>query len=172
MPCCTMASVRVSMEEVASSRIMHRRIGHGCTRDGQQLPLALGETGAVAGEHGIVPIGQQADKAVGIGQLWPPHTLPRRWQSSLPYRMFSRMVPVKRLSILQHDAQAAAQVGLLDLVDVDAVIANLAVGNIVEPVDQVGDRGLAGTGGAYKGDLLAGFGIEADVVQDDLVRRL
>ena len=58
MPCCTMASVRVSMEEVASSRIMHRRIGHRRPGNGQQLPLALGEVGAVAGEHGVVPIGQ------------------------------------------------------------------------------------------------------------------
>ena len=67
----------------------------------------------------------------------------------------------EEVGILQHDAQAAAQVGLFDLVDVDAVVADLAVGNIIEAVDQVGDGGLARAGGAHKGDLLARLGVEA-----------
>ena len=29
----------------------HRRVGHGSPGDGQQLPLALAQVGAVAGEH-------------------------------------------------------------------------------------------------------------------------
>ena len=36
---------------------------------------------------------------------------------------------------LQHHAQRAAQVCLADLVDVDAVVANLAVGDVIEAVD-------------------------------------
>ena len=51
-----------------------------------------------------------------------------------------------------------------------AIIPDLAIGNIIEPVDEVGNGGLTGTGGAYKGDLLTGFRIEADVMQDNLVR--
>ena len=47
MPRCTSASVRVSMELVASSRIMTGRIGHRRAGDGQQLPLALREVRAV-----------------------------------------------------------------------------------------------------------------------------
>ena len=58
-----------------------------------------------------------------------------------------------------------AQVSFFDLMDVDAVIADLAILNIVEAVDQVGDGGLAGTGGADKGDLLARTAIQVDVVQ-------
>ena len=48
--------------------------------------------------------------------------------------------------ILEHNAQTAAQVTLLDLVDIDAVIPDLAIGNIIEPVDEVGNGGLTGTG--------------------------
>ena len=62
-------------------------------------------------------------------------------------------------SFLQNDAERAAKIGFFDLVDIDAVITDLAVGDIIEPVDQVGDGGLAGTGGAHKGDLLTGVGI-------------
>ena len=66
----------------------------------------------------------------------------------------------EQVGVLQHDAQAAAQVGLLDLVDVDAVVADLAVGDVVEAVDEVGDGRLASTGGAHEGDLLTRLGIE------------
>ena len=59
------------------------------------------------------------------------------------------------MGVLQHDAQRAAQVGFFDLMDVDAVIADLAVLNIVEAVDQVGNGSLARTGRADKGDLLS-----------------
>ena len=40
------------------------------------------------------------------------------------------------MGVLQHDAQRTAQIGLFDLVDVDAVVADLAVLNVVEPVDE------------------------------------
>ena len=75
------------------------------------------------------------------------------------------------MGVLQYDAERAAQVGLFDLVDVDAVVTDLAVLNVVEAVDEVRD-GLAGTGGADKGDLLARTAIEVDVVQDRLLRHI
>ena len=61
-----------------------------------------------------------------------------------------------------------AQVGLFDMVDVDAVIADLAVGKVIESVDEVRDRGLACARRADEGQLLAGLGVERDVVQDRL----
>ena len=45
------------------------RIGHGRTGNGDQLPLTLGQTGAVAREHGVVAIGQAGDEVVGVCQL-------------------------------------------------------------------------------------------------------
>ena len=69
------------------------------------------------------------------------------------------------MGALQNNPQRPAQIGLSDLVDIDAVISDLAVRNVVKAVDEVGDGGLAGTGGAYKGNLLARGGIQFDVVQ-------
>ena len=43
------------------------------------------------------------------------------------------------MGVLQHDSERVAQVIFFDLVDIDAVIADLAVLNIVETVDQVGN---------------------------------
>ena len=57
----------------------------------------------------------------------------------------------------------------MDLVDVDAVVADLTVGDVVEAVDQVRDRRLAGARGAHEGDLLAGLCPQGDVVQDLLL---
>lgn len=69
------------------------------------------------------------------------------------------------MGILQYDTQRLPQIRFFDLVDIDAVITDLTILNIIETVDQVRDRGLAGTGGAYKGNLLARGGIQFDVVQ-------
>ena len=44
---------------------------------------------------------------------------------------------------IQHDAEAAAQIFLFDLIDVDAVVPDLAVCDVIEPVDEVGDGHLA-----------------------------
>ena len=38
----------------------HRRVGDRRTGDGQQLALALGQVGTVAGQHGVVAIRQAA----------------------------------------------------------------------------------------------------------------
>ena len=73
------------------------------------------------------------------------------------------------MGILKNDAQRAAQIRLFDLVDVDAVIADLAVGNIVKAVDQVGNGRLACTGGADKRDLLPRFGPQTDIMEDQFV---
>ena len=45
-------------------------------------------------------------------------------------------------------SERVAQVIFFDLVDIDAVIADLAVLDIVETVDQVGDGRLSGAGAA------------------------
>ena len=76
----------------------------------------------------------------------------------------------EEVHILQHHAQRAAQIGFFDLVDIDAVVADLAVCDVVEAVDQVGDGGLTGAGGADEGDLLTGAGIQRNVGQHLLFR--
>ena len=63
-----------------------------------------------------------------------------------------------------------AEIGLFDLVDIDAVIADFAVCYVIEAVDEVGDRGLARAGRADKGDLLPRLGVQRHIVQNDLIR--
>ena len=76
IPSCTSVSVRVSMEEVASSRISTGGIGHSRPGNGQKLPLALAQVCPVPCENGLIAVRQTLDKIVGIGQLGGSHTFP------------------------------------------------------------------------------------------------
>ena len=171
MPACTMASVRVSMEEVASSRIITGGSATAARAMADQLALALRQAGAVAGEHGVVAVGQAGDEVVGVGELG-------RRDALLVGGVQVAVADVvhhgagEQVGVLQHDAERAAQVGLADLVDVDAVVADLAVGDVVEAVDEVGDGRLARTGGADKRDLLARLGKHGHAVQHFVVGRV
>ena len=63
-----MASVRVSMELVASSRIITGGSATAARAMASSCRWPWDRLGAVAGEHGVVPLGQAADEVVGIGQ--------------------------------------------------------------------------------------------------------
>ena len=78
----------------------------------------------------------------------------------------------EQVGLLEHHAQGPPQIGLGDLVDVDVVVADFAVGNVIEAVNQVGNGGFARAGGAHKGDLLAGMGIQGHIVQYRLLRHI
>ena len=110
---------------------------------------------AVAGEHGVVAVGKVADELIRAGQLCGGDDLfIRRVQPAVADVLHHGAG--EQVGVLQDDAQTAPEVVPLDLVYVDAVIADLALVHIVEPVQQVGNGGFAGAGGAYEGDLLAG----------------
>ena len=74
----------------------------------------------------------------------------------------------KELHILKHDAQRATQIRLVDLPDVDAVKADLAVIDIVETIDQVSDSRLAGARCTDESDLLPRLCPQRDVVKNRL----
>src|SRR5699024_10378016 len=115
-----------------------------------------------------IALGQAGDEVVGAGQLGGGDAL-------LVGGLQAAVADVvhhgagEQVGVLEHHAQAAAEVGLFNLVDVDAVVPDFAVGNVVEPVNQVGDGGLARAGRTHKGNLLAGLSVQADVVQHQLV---
>ena len=74
IPCCTSASVRVSMELVASSRIM----AGGSATAARAMEISWrcpGKAGAVSGQHGVVTVRQSGDEAVRVGQLCSRNTL-------------------------------------------------------------------------------------------------
>ena len=141
------------MELVASSRIMTggfdtaaraMEISCRCPWD-SPLPSSF--------KNCVIALGQHSYKAVGVGQ-------PGGGDALLIGGVQAAVADVlhdgagEQVGVLQHDAQRAAQVCFFDLVDVDAVIADLAVRNIIKAVEQIGDGGLSRIGGPYKGDLL------------------
>ena len=76
------------------------------------------------------------------------------------------------MCILQYNTERPAQICFADFVDIDTVIPDLSILNIVETVDQVGDRRFSGAGGADKCDLLAWLCVEFHVVEHDFIVRI
>ena len=73
------------------------------------------------------------------------------------------------MGILQHDSQGTAQIRLLNLIYINAVVTYLTILYIIKPVDQIGDGGLACTGGAHKGNLLPRFCVQFHIMQHNLI---
>ena len=65
----------------------------------------------------------------------------------------------KEVGILQYDTKWMTQIIFFDLIDIDTIVADLAVCNIVETVDQIGDRRLTCSGRSDECNLLSRFGI-------------
>ena len=169
MPFSMSFSVRVSMEEVASSRISTGGSDTAASGNGQQLALALAETAAVPGDDGLVPLGQVADEGVGIGQPGRrPDLLIGGVQ--LPVADVVGHGSGEQVGILQNNAQRAAQGVLPDIPHVDAVIGDGAGLNVVKPVDEIGDGGLSRAGGAHKGDLLPRLCEQGHIVEHGFLR--
>ena len=76
------------------------------------------------------------------------------------------------MGILQHNAKASAQIGLFDLLNVNAIIQDRALLNIVKTIDQVGNGGLACARAAHKSDFLAGLGKNVNIMQNGFFRRI
>ena len=149
----------------------HRGIGHGGPGDGQQLALSLGEVGSVAGDHGLVALGEAADEGVGVGTLGGGNAL-------LVGGVQTAVADVvhngagEEVGVLKNRTQRPAQVVLADGAYVDAVVGDHAALDLVEAVDEVGNGGLACAGGAHEGNLLAGVGVDRYVLQNPLARHI
>ena len=140
----------------------HRRVGDGHARDGEQLALALRQVGAVGRDRRVVPSRQAADKRIRAGSLGGgAHFLVGRVE--LAKADVLRNGAAKQVRVLQHNAERPAQAGLGNVLDVDAVVRDLAVIDLVEAVDEVGDGRLTGACGAHKRDLLPRLGKQVEV---------
>ena len=69
IPFWTIASVRVSMLEVASSRISTGGLAMAAPGNGQKLPLSLGELLSVSAEHGVISLRKSLNKLIRVGQF-------------------------------------------------------------------------------------------------------
>ena len=72
----------------------------------------------------------------------------------------------KQVRVLQNHSQGFSQRVFPDVLNIEPVIGDLSFLNIIETVDQVGNGRFARSGRSDKGDLLSGFGIKADIVED------
>ncbi len=52
-----------------------RRIGDGCSGNGQQLALSLRQIAAISSQHGLIALWQMADKTIRTSQLGSGNTL-------------------------------------------------------------------------------------------------
>ena len=69
------------------------------------------------------------------------------------------------MSLLKDHTEAPPQGVLFDGSYIKAIVGDGSFLDFVETVDQVGDRGLAGTGASDESDFLSGVGSQADVEQ-------
>ena len=148
-----------------------RRICNGRPGNGQKLALSLAEAAAVAGQDCVISLGQPLDKGIRIGQAGCRlHFLVGGIQFAetdiFPDR--SR----EKAGILQHHTQRPPQIPLADMAHINPVYEDLPLLDIIEAIQEVGDGSLSGSGGSHKGNLLAGLGEEANVMQDDLLRHI
>ena len=148
-----------------------RGVGDGGAGNGKKLPLALREVRTVCVQHRVVALGKTGDEVVGVGKL-------RRRDAFLIGCIQLAVADVlhdgscEEVHVLKHDAERVAEVRLFDVVDVDAVISNLAVGDVIKPVNEVCDRSFACAGRADEGELLAGLGVKGHVMKHLLIRHI
>ena len=164
-------AVHTALDELFGARVdgarglvqdEHRRVGNGHARDGEQLALALRQVGAVSRDRRVVAPRQAADKRIRAGGLSSgAHLLVGRVE--LAKADVLRNGAAKQVRVLQHNAKRPAQAGLGDMLDVDAVVRDLAVINLVETVDEVGDGRLTGACGAHKRNLLPRLGKQVEI---------
>ena len=148
-----------------------RGVGDGGAGNGKKLPLALREVCAVRGQHCVVALGKASDEVVRVCKL-------RRRDAFLIGCIQLAVADVlhngsrEEIHILEHDAERVPEVRLFDVVDVDAVVADLAVGDVVEAVNEVCDRSFACAGRADEGELLTGLGVKGHVMKHRLIRHV
>ena len=133
--------------------------------DGDTLPLSSGEMGASAAHPGVIAMLQLADKTVasgGFGDLF--HFL-----ISGIYPAHTDIFPdgiVKEVIVLRNKGHLVIELFQRDTAFLHAAQGNAALGHIPETGDELGNGGLARTGGTNQSGEAAGRNGEGDVVED------
>ena len=140
----------------AGRLVQDEQVGVGQRRagDGQQLALPLAETAAPLAQSRLVPLGQPLDEVVGLGQLGRrDHLIVTRLGPPEANVVHHRIVEEK--TVLEHQADLAAQAVERDIAHVHAVDGDAAAGHVVEAGDEVDQGGLARARRADDGHGLA-----------------
>ena len=145
-----------------------RSVSQNGAGNGDELPLALAEVGALLVDHKVIAAGQGVDKVVassgsggglylGIGGVW----------AAIADVLANRAV--EEPGVLQDHGKLLAKLGAVPVAHVHAVDAQAARVHVVETLQQLDDGRLAGAGGANDGHGLTGLGRAAKVVDDGLL---
>jgi hypothetical protein len=133
-----------------------------CERD--PLALAARERVPAFTEDGVEAVRQVADEAVGSRDGGGAFDVVSRG-AGIESDVLGDGVGEQE-AFLEHDRRGAAERGRIDVTDVDAAEEDLARVGIVEPNDQLRERGLADPGRADDGDGLVRFDVERHLVED------
>ena len=133
----------------------NRRICNRCPCDGRSADAAPGSScHRLLSATVSYPFGSLRDKSICIGQFCCRERLLHPLHPAFHNRIFSFTVPVNKWVSCNTIPRERRRSGLLDLVNIDSVIADLSVLNIIKSVDQIGNGRLSGSGGSHKGNLL------------------
>ena len=162
-------SVRVSTELVASSRIRIAGSARNARGDRQQLLLPGADVVALFVDHRVVAVGQRVHEAVDVGGARGLEDL-LLGRVGIAVRDVLADRAAEEPRVLQHHADLRAQLRARDRRDAAPVERDLAPVQLVEPHDQVDERGLARAGRADDRDRLAGLGDERERLDQRAVR--
>jgi hypothetical protein len=144
------------------------RVGEDGARDRDALALAAGELDAAFADDGVVAFGEALGKLVDAGDFAGGHELLFSGGGTGELDVLADGA-VEEECLLEDDAELLAVAGELDGGEVVVVDEDGTGLRGVEAADERDDGGFAGAGGADERGNGAGFGLEADAVEDGLV---
>jgi len=145
-----------------------RRIGQERAGDREPLLLAARESRPAFPEQRLVGRRLPAEEVVGPGRLGGREPrFDRRLGPAVGEVFPDRAAKQERL--LKHDSQPLPQLAGRQPADVDPVDLDAPLLDVVEPGQEVHERGFSGAAAAHDPDHLAGGHLEGDVVEHRLV---
>ncbi len=141
------------------------RIGDERARDRQPLLLAAREAAAALADDRVVALRQLEDEVVRAGELGRGED-PLDRHAGIGKRDVFPHRAVEQHVLLQDEADLTAQPGGVDHGEIDAVDEHAAALRHEQPLNELGERALAGAGGADDADHLSGRHGEVHVVED------
>ena len=132
--------------------------------DGQPLALAAGQVGRAFLDPGLVALRQALDELLGAGEPGRPHRVLEA-EAGTPGEDVVLDGAAEQEVVLQHHAEALAQMAQVDLAQIRAVDLHRAGIVAVDAHQQPGDGGLAGARSTDQPEHRAGLDGEADLVE-------
>ena len=152
--CCTSRSDGMSSDEVASSRISTAGSARNARAKATSWRWPALSSAASVGDLGLVALGQRADEAVGAERGGAASTTPRCGAGPAEADVVGDRAGEQVVLLGDHHHRRGA--GLVgEVAQVDAVEQHPAADRVVEAGRQLGERGLAGPGGADQRQGLA-----------------